>query len=130
MTKWLTAAFALVLLTIVTSATMGWAEPVFAFVRQVPYSDKVAHFVLLGTMSLLLNLMLNVARVQLGSFALLKGSAILLVLVTIEEFSQIWISTRTFSWLDLVCNYLGIVVFGWLAVRLSANRQVIKNETG
>lgn len=129
MIKWLTAAFALVLLTIVTSATMGWAEPVFAFVRRVPYTDKVAHFVLLGTMSLLLNLMLDCARIQFSRFALLKGSAFLLVLVTIEEFSQIWISTRTFSWSDLGSNYLGIVVFGWLAVRYSANRQVNQNET-
>ena len=119
MTKYLAFAFAAVLLVICVSATFGWAEPVFAFVRRVPNSDKAAHFLLLGTMSLLWNLALDCRRVRIGRFTPLKASSILYVLVTIDEFSQIWISTRSFSWLDLASNYLGIAVFGWLANFLS-----------
>lgn len=118
MIKWLTIGFAGLLLLIVASATFGWAEPAFAFIRQVPGSDKVAHFVLLGMMSLLLNLSLGCRRTKIYEWdrnSYLTGSLILVVLVTVEEISQIWIPTRSFSMMDLISNYLGIMLFGWWA---------------
>ena len=119
MIKWLTVAFALLLLAIVTAATMGWAEPAFAVVRRIPGGDKSAHILLLGTMSLLLNSSLGCARVRCGNISVLKGSLILFALVTLEEISQIWMSSRTFSWGDLACNYLGIFILGWVATFIS-----------
>ena len=123
MIKWLTVGFAAILLLIITCATFGWAEPVFAFVRRVPGSDKVAHFLLLGTMSLLLNLSLGCHRTNVAGMAFLTGVFMLLVLATIEEFVQIWVPTRSFSLGDLACNYLGIVLFGWLAARIHGRGQ-------
>jgi len=122
MIKWLTVGFAAILLLIMGAATFGWAEPVFAFVRQVPGSDKIAHVLLLGTMSLLLNLSLGCRRTRLVGRSPLTGSLVLAVLITIEEFSQIWVPTRSFSLGDLACNYLGIVLSGWLAARIHRRR--------
>ncbi len=122
MIKWLTVGFAAILLLIIVAATFGWAEPMFAFARQVPGSDKAAHLLLLGTMSLLLNLSLGCRRTRLVGTSPLTGSLILVVLATIEEFSQIWVSTRSFSLGDLACNYVGIVLFGWLATRVHRSR--------
>jgi len=112
-----TTLFAGVLLSIVAAANLGWVEAAFAWFRQMPGADKLAHFVLLGGMSLLLNLSLGGARVPIFGRGVLLGSLLLLILVTVEELSQLWISTRTFSLTDLACNYLGIALCGRLAKR-------------
>jgi VanZ family protein len=51
-----------------------------------------------------------------GKFALLKGSVIVATIMTLEEFSQYFIKTRTFDLGDLSCDYVGIFVFGYLAL--------------
>lgn len=116
--KWICALFALVLIAIVTAADAGIAEPMFEIVRRVPWGDKLAHLLLLGVMSLLLNVSLEAARFRWGRLRPLKGTAILLVLAILEEVSQLAFEHRTFSYADLAANVVGIVTFGWLAVLL------------
>ncbi len=43
---------------------------------------------------------------------------IVLVIVTIEEATQIFLTYRAFSIMDLVFDYLGIFVFGYLADKI------------
>ncbi len=126
--KWLTLAFASLLGATDIAADFGASRWVFDAVGRVPWGDKLAHFVLLGIMSLLLNLTLGGATVRLSSVRLLKGSAILLVVVTLEEFSQAFLPYRSFEVADLAFNYAGIFCFGWLAVRLMERASVAAED--
>jgi len=114
-----TILFAGMILLISISATMEWGLQWFQLVRRLPWGDKVAHFVLMGGMSLLLNLSLRARQVRLPYASVLLGSLVLYVLVTIEEFAQMLLPSRSFDLADLASNYLGIYLFGLLAVRWS-----------
>jgi len=85
------------------------------FVGNIPYGDKFGHFFLMGGFSFLLNLVLNARTFKLWKFKYLLGSLIVVIVVTIEEISQIFVRGRTFDWGDLVFDYLGIFVFGEIA---------------
>ena len=45
---------------------------------------------------------------------LLWGTFVMLLLATLEELSQRWLSNRTLDAGDLACNYLGILIIGHL----------------
>jgi VanZ family protein len=113
--KILTALFVIVLILIVIAANLGLAPSLFAFLTHIPYGDKVGHFVLMGTLSLLVNLSLRADRVQIGPLVPLKGSLIVLAIVTVEEFSQLFLRFRGFSLIDLGFDYAGILACGKLA---------------
>lgn len=85
------------------------------FVGNIPYGDKLGHFCLMGGFSFLLNLVLKAKTIKFWKIEFLSGSLIVLVVVTIEEISQIFISGRSFDWSDLVFDFLGIYLFGKLA---------------
>ena len=109
----LTVIYSLAIAFIVWCASAGWYRPAFAWV-QTYNSDKWLHFMLVGTMALLLNLSLNLAAVSRQTPWLLWGTFVMLLLATLEEFSQQWFSSRTFDLSDLACNYLGILIIGHL----------------
>lgn len=87
----------------------------FDWVKEHPGSDKVGHFVLLGSLAFALNLALRGRRQTIGRFRPNLGGLLVGVVITLEEISQIWISTRQFEWADLVANYAGIAFADWLA---------------
>lgn len=102
-------AYTLFVVMIVVSATLGWFPAAFTLARSFT-NDKVLHFGLVGTLALLLNLSLRG-----NCFGILPlGTAIILVVATTEEISQIWFTHRTFDSIDLVSNYLGILTLGTL----------------
>jgi polysaccharide biosynthesis protein VpsQ len=129
---WLSAGtmlFAAVILLISLSATLGWGLAWFERVRQIPGGDKLAHFVLMGGLSLLVNLSLRARQVRVFGGRILLGSLVLYILVTIEEFTQLLLPSRSFDLADLASNYLGIFLFGWLAMRLSAKPNTSVGES-
>lgn len=87
----------------------------FSFIRKVPYGDKLGHFLLMGMFAFLLNLALNARTITLWKFKYLLGSLIVSGLVTLEEFSQIFVRGRTFDLTDLIADYAGISIFGEIA---------------
>ena len=109
----LTVIYSLAIAFVVWCASASWYKPAFAWVKTYA-SDKWLHFVLVGTMALLLNLSLNLAAVSRWSSWLLWGTFTMLLLATLEELSQQWLSNRTFDLSDLACNYLGILIIGHL----------------
>lgn len=112
----LTAIFALLLLGIVAIANSGSAtRELLGIVRSIPGGDKTVHFVLAGTMALLLNLTWQARCWRIGPLPLLKGSAVIAVVATLEEYSQLWVRRRSFDYVDLAYDYLGILVLGQLA---------------
>ena len=113
--KILTIVYIFILAGIVVLADMKGTRYLLDFVRFVPYGDKVGHFFLMGTFSLMLNLALSARTFRLRQINILLGSLIVLVVVTIEEFSQIFVRGRSFDLGDLVVDFAGIFIFGEIA---------------
>lgn len=87
----------------------------FKFIRYIPYGDKVGHFVLMGLLSLAVNLVLRARNIKIWKLSYLLGSLIVAVVVLIEEISQIFVKGRTFDFGDLLFGFAGIFVFGEIA---------------
>src|SRR5215207_3138569 len=115
--KWLTVLFALFILLIIVLADTDRLG-ILKLVNTLPLGDKVGHFILYGILALLINLTLFRSRPSQSrtSIAVISG-AILALLIWIEEFSQQYFSSRTYSLSDLIAGYLGVIFFSWMAVK-------------
>ena len=102
--------YAALFVAIVAIADRGHGDRYWHFIRSIPFGDKLGHLGLVGTLSLLLNLALGRRKApgRLG-FAML-GSVIVLAVMSLEELSQIIVSTRTFDVFDWLANLAGTVV--------------------
>ena len=112
--KMLTAVYVLILAGIIVLADINGTS-YFGFIGYIPYGDKLGHFVLMGTLSLMVNLALRARNLRIGKFSYLLGSLITAAVVLVEEISQIFVSGRTFDFGDLLFDYAGIFVFGEIA---------------
>lgn len=108
---------------IISAANTKTNNGLLSFSGGVPYGDKIGHFLVMGLLSLLVNLLLNSRRQSIGKRKFLLGSLIVAGIVTAEEFTQIFIPSRTFSPFDLVADYAGILFFGRLAFWCSRPRR-------
>lgn len=126
--KILAAVYFLILVVIVILVDRRETQYLFRFFYNVPYFDKIGHFCLMGMFAFLLNLAMSARTVKVWRLNLLLGSLIVLTVVVIEEFSQIWVSGRTFDVGDLACDFAGILIFGelarWLINRGKKNQSV------
>ena len=113
--KILLVVYIFILAVIIFLASQKGTRYMLNFVGNIPYGDKLGHFLLMGGFSFLLNLVLNARVFRLWKFSYLLGSLIVLAVVTIEEISQKFVAGRTFDWSDLVFDFLGIFIFGELA---------------
>ena len=121
--KWLALGFFVFLAIIVVLADQERLPPVLQVYKIIPLGDKLGHFLLMGVFSLFTNLAFNVSRLQMGKFQVLKGSLLVAVVVTVEEFSQLFLAHRSFSLSDLAADYAGIFCFGYLACLWTLKRQ-------
>ena len=113
----LTPTFALFLIALVALANSGQATSgLLSIARAVPGRDKTIHFLLAGTMALLLNLSWRARCWRLGPLPIQQGSVVVAVLCTLEEFSQLYMRVRAFDIEDLAYDYAGIVVLGQIGV--------------
>jgi len=111
------------LATIVALVNAGQSW-LLAWVYYVPMRDKSMHFLLLGAACLGLNLALDCRKISLWGGALMWGTLLIFAFATLEEISQIWVPHRTFSYGDLLANWLGILC----ADRLLAFHQARQNR--
>jgi len=115
-TKRVTALYIFLILLIIAFANQGdYIHVLKNLVSKIPYGDKWGHFFLMGLLAFFVNILIACDKFKLFGLSFLKGSAIILVIVTLEEISQIWIVNRSFEFMDLTVDYLGIFVFGQLA---------------
>jgi hypothetical protein len=122
--KWLTGVYLFILGGIVFLADQKKYQPLFRRIREMPYGDKLGHLILMGTFSFLLNMALKCRTWRRWKIELLKGSLIVALIVTAEEFSQLFVRYRTFDPFDLVFDYIGIFSFGLFAYLLTRKRPV------
>ena len=125
--KWITIVFIVFLFFIVIVADLGLGPSFFPFIYYIPGGDKLGHFFLMGILSFLVNSVLKTRKIRIFSINILLGTLIVMTIVTIEEFSQIFLDYRAFSIVDLLFDYFGIVLFGYLADYLH-NRQAGLNK--
>ncbi len=117
--KILTVCYILILAGIIFIADTKSTRYLLSFIKFVPYGDKIGHLILFGFLSILVNWCLNFLRF----YRVLLGSLIVMVIVTIEEFSQIYISGRSFDLQDLIFDFIGIFTFGEIASYFLLNRK-------
>ncbi len=113
--KIMTVCYVVLLAGIIFIADRKSTRYLLDFIGNIPYGDKLGHFFLMGFLSLLVNLVLKAKTIQFIKLRYLLGSVIVLIVVTIEEFSQIFVRGRTFDWGDLVADVAGIIIFGEIA---------------
>ena len=113
---WAVGGYILLLSGIVVLANLGTASWVFTAAGLIPYGDKVGHTVLMGLLSFFLNGAFCCRAVFIGRGCLLIGSLITYLLVFAEEFSQLWMASRTFDVYDMLFDVIGIYLFGRLAL--------------
>ena len=102
---------------IIHEANTGSHNIIIDTVDTIPNGDKLGHFFMMGMFAYLVNLMLECKTFKIGRLDILKGSAIVLVCVVLEEITHMFIRTRTFSYFDLLSDLLGIIAFSYLAIK-------------
>ncbi len=117
--KYLAIFFTLFIIGVIILADQGAIPPFIRSLYDFPNGDKLGHFILYG----MLNFFLTAAFVRalpnrISSRVALSVGLILALAVAAEEFSQQYFSVRTFDLIDLFASYLGLVVGGWIAIRL------------
>lgn len=110
--KIIAVIYSFILAGIVVLADLRQTQYLFTTLRSFPYGDKIGHFCLMGTFSLLINLALSAKNFRFWKLNYLPGNLIVSAIVTAEEFSQMFIPGRTFDAGDLIFDYAGIFIFG------------------
>lgn len=115
--KWLTLLFTLFIVLIIVLADIDQLGALKQ-INRLPLGDKLGHFFLYGVLALLVNLTLFRALPSASRRRIvLSAGLILALLIGVEEVSQQYFSSRTFSLGDLSASYLGVMFFSWLAVK-------------
>lgn len=84
-------------------------------IASVPLADKAIHFSMMVTFAYLLYHAIPHRRMNILGQAVLMSSLLLAFGITLEECSQIFIPSRNFEIMDMVCNYAGIYLGTQLA---------------
>lgn len=88
-------------------------------VKIIPYGDKFFHALLYGMMAMFLNYGLGRKKV----YGMQLGSVLVLLFATAEEFSQIFIATRTFDLYDLLADVVGVILFSYITISLRGDKK-------
>lgn len=119
MAKWVSLVFFLFIVWVIVQANSGASSVWFELIGAIPCGDKVGH---LGLFGVLTWLAINASKLQtfsVGRLSLYKGAVLVFTFVLVEEFSQLFIPTRTFDWMDLVMDLSGISLAALLASKLN-----------
>lgn len=104
---------------------MGWFGSVFLLIGKVPGGDQTGHFCLMGFFGFMACWLFGGRFLRLCKLKIPWGSLVVITLVTIEEFSQIFIANRSFDLADLAADFGGITLFSliwyWLVYKRSEN---------
>jgi VanZ family protein len=83
-----------------------------------PNGDKLGHFILFGLLTFFITrAFLSALPARPRGWVTLSVGLTLAFVVALEEFSQKFFVTRTFSYLDLLASFLGLFVGGWTAFK-------------
>jgi hypothetical protein len=118
--KLLTIVYTLAIIVIGVLVSTDSAPFLLKMAHHVPGRDKTIHLLLMGGLAALVNGTLGGRRAR--RLPLATGTIVVLAVVTAEEFVQLAIPTRSFSWGDLACDWAGILILGEAAAVLARSR--------
>jgi VanZ family protein len=95
-------------------ADVGLLNPIIERLAGYRHLDKVIHFLMYGSLALVVNIALASRPNWSLARAIATGSMIVLVASTVEEYSNLLVPQRGWSAADLVANVSGIAVLGIL----------------
>jgi len=107
-------AYVVLLAAIIFAADAGWLPPFVEQLHDLPFGDKVFHFLMFGGLALMANLALASRGRRSLARAIVMGSILVLIVATAEEYSNNFVPRRDWSLGDLTANYLGVVCLGVL----------------
>jgi len=82
----------------------------FDIVRSIPYGDKLGHMCLFGFLTLLTVIGTRFRSFTHGSFKLYYGALVVGLFAVGEELTQAFIPSRTFDFVDLAADFVGIAI--------------------
>jgi hypothetical protein len=119
-------SFFLFILLIIFKADTADYNFAFRLIGHIAYGDKLMHGLLFGLMAWALNYGLDFRQVIIKKTFTIKmqlGAIFVLIFAFLEEFSQLFIISRTFDVGDLVADVIGVVLFSLI------KKQGDKDET-
>jgi hypothetical protein len=105
-----------ILLTIIISAYLKML-PVKN--SAIPFYDTIGHFILIGIAAFLSHLALKKQRITYLNITMPLAPIIVSIITLIEECLQKLSPNRSFDLLDLASDLCGIIIFTWLAEKVS-----------
>ncbi|WP_163835925.1 VanZ family protein [Spartinivicinus ruber] len=121
--KWLGIIAVFVVITIVVLASKGQLPAEVKVLYNFPGGDKVGHILLMGALSFFVNLAVVNTVTERPTRKIIVTTIILGLAITFEEIMQLFFSTRTFSLLDLLASFLGLVMAAFV-VNILVSRKV------
>jgi VanZ family protein len=109
-------AYTALLVAVIFAADTGWLPRLVERVHDLPFCDKVLHFLLFGGLALVANLAFASRGRRSLARAIVIGSILALIVATAEEYSNRYFVRRDWSLGDLTANYLGVVCLGMLPI--------------
>lgn len=114
----------IVFISIITAANSGLGSSIFSFVKYIPGQDKTAHFILFGVITIIIIIATNYRTVKVYKYNIYWGAILVWFVASFEEVSQVWVDNRSFDFIDLLVDSLGIIVSHLLLkILLSSNRK-------
>jgi VanZ family protein len=110
----LAIGYAVALFVVLLCADVGVLAPLAQHVNAYPVLDNVVHFFMYGGLALVVNAALARARRGTLTRAIVTGSVVVLIVATIEEYSNLLVPNRGWAVSDLTANLFGIVCLGIL----------------
>lgn len=129
MRKGLALFFFIFLLFVAYWADTGTMPDILKTAYAFPNGDRLGHVVLYGMLAYLLTVAFPYRRVRVGAWSFSLGVVLALGMATLEEFSQLFIVTRTPDLIDLIAGYLGIYLSTWIPCMGGVCVPIIKPET-
>ena len=114
--------FSLFVLFIWQRADQGQLPAFITVLYNFPHGDKVGHFMLMGLLTFVVCLPFCRGEWGRTKKRILIVMSIVVVIITLEEISQHFFSSRSMDVVDLLCSYAGILCFGGLLLRICQTR--------
>jgi VanZ family protein len=117
--KYIAVLFSLFIVGVIVLADSGSMPPFIRAVYDFPNGDKLGHFILFGLLNFFITLtLLRALPNRSPKLVALSIGLTLALLIGAEEYSQKYFSNRTFDLVDLTVSYLGVLIGGWVALKL------------
>lgn len=115
--------FLLFIIGTIIAANLGQLGSTFAFAQKIPYFDKFGHFVLMGGLAFLAMIAFVPRMEGTQRKSTTKVIIILLTVIALEEASQHFIPSRTFSVADFLFGVIGVLIAGAVSKHLPLKKE-------